>query len=84
MKAGSIDVVPHSALTTALVDELRELFDRQYLADFGEWDPGQPYGYAPHDVHLIARAGTDIVGHVGWARRRIAAGSAEVDIAEVG
>lgn len=64
MKAGSIDVIPHSALTTVLVDELRELFDRQYLADFGEWDPGQPYGYAPHDVHSIARAGTDIVGHM--------------------
>ena len=84
MTALVIDTVPHDRLTAHDVEHLRELFDDEYLVQFGEWDPDQPYGYAPHDLHVIARLGDDVVGHVGWARRTIGVGTAEVVIAGVG
>lgn len=84
MTALVIDSVPQGRLTTNDVARLRELFDAEYSAEFGAWDPDQPYGYAPHDHHLIARAGDEIVGHVGWARRTIGVGAAEVMVAGVG
>lgn len=84
MIAGPFEVVQHAALTPPFTEELRRLFDAEYLADFGNWDPEQPYGYASHDVHLVARAGADIVGHVGWGRRTISVGVMDVDIAGVG
>lgn len=84
MNPYSIDVVQHGALTPRLSGELRRLFDAEYLETFGEWDPEQPYGYAPHDVHLIARADDNVVGHAGWARRGIAVGDGVIEIAGVG
>lgn len=80
----SIVVVAHSALTVGDIDELRWLFDQEYLHDFGSWDPNQPYGYAPHDLHVIARSDDGVVGHVGWARRAIGVGGAAVAVAGVG
>lgn len=79
-----IDSVSHKRLTSNDVARLRELFDAEYFAEFGAWDPDQPYGYAPHDVHLIARTGDEVVGHVGWARRTIGVGAAELVVAGVG
>lgn len=80
----SIDVVAHEALTSEAISQLKRLFDDEYLDDFGEWDPAQPYGYAPHDVHVIARSDDGIVGHVGWARRTIGIGDVDVAVAGVG
>ena len=80
----SIEVVAHDALTARNVGQLRRLFDDEYLHDFGEWDPDLPYGYAPHDRHVVARSGDSIVGHVGWARRTVGVGEAEAVIAGVG
>lgn len=80
----SIEVVAHGALSAGDRGELRRLFDREYLVEFGPWYPEQPYGYASHDVHVIARSGESIVGHVGWARRMIGVGDAELTIAGVG
>lgn len=80
----SIEVVAHSALTVGDVTDLRRLFDQEYLHDFGSWDPNQPYGYAPHDLHVIARSADGVVGHVGWACRAIDVGGTEVVIAGVG
>lgn len=74
----SIAVVAHSALTSGDINDLRRLFDQEYLQDFGSWDPNQPYGYARHDFHVIARSAAGGVGHVGWARRIIGVGSTEV------
>lgn len=79
-----IVVVAHSELTTEEEAGLRGLFDAEYGQDFGGWDPELPYGYAPHDVHVLARQGRRIVGHVGWARRTIGVGTHEVVIAGVG
>lgn len=84
MTETSIVPTTHNALSRRDVDQLRELFDAEYLRYFGGWDLDQPYGYAPHDLHLIARLGEDVVGHVGWARRTIGVGQAEVEIAGVG
>lgn len=79
-----IHTVPHQQLTDQMLDQLKELFDREYFSEHGAWNPELPYGYAPHDVHLIARSGTALIGHVGWARRDIAVGPHELTVAGVG
>jgi len=80
----SIRVIRHDELTRDDLDGLRALFDAEYLSAFGGWHPDQPYGYAPHDVHIIASHDGTIVGHVGWARRVIGVGAQEMAIAGVG
>ena len=84
VKHHSIEILAHQELTEADLGELRQLFDSEYLKEFGEWDPQQPYGYASHDVHVMARIEGRVVGHVGWARREIAVGAETVAIAGVG
>ncbi|WZH35509.1 MAG: GNAT family N-acetyltransferase [Microbacterium enclense] len=85
MKRFSIEVLVHEALTGRDLELLRLLFDREYLKAFGPWNPEQPYGYAGHDTHVIARASDGgIVAHVGWAHRMIGVGESEVSIAGVG
>lgn len=79
-----IDISVLEALTSDEIAGLKDLFDAEYLDEYGEWDSTQPYGYAPHDVHVIARSDGRVVGHVGWARRTIGVGDAEVTIAGVG
>jgi len=80
----SIRAVPHGELTRDDLDGLRALFDAEYSDEFGDWHPDLPYGYAPHDVHVVARDGVMTLGHVGWARRVIGVGEREVVIAGVG
>lgn len=80
----SIRIVSHDALSVDDLAGVRAFFDAEYLTQFGEWNPEQPYGYAPHDVHLIASRGDETLGHVGWARRRIGVGGRDVAIAGVG
>jgi len=80
----AINVIAHAELTASDFVGLRRLFDAVYLDDFGEWDPDMPYGYAPHAVHVIAQINSEIVGHVGWSRRRVSVGDGEVEIAGVG
>ena len=80
----SITAVTHAALSPSEVEELRRMFDDEYLDQFGMWDPKEPYGYAGHEVHVVARAYDTVVGHVGWARRLIEVGDSEVVIAGVG
>ncbi|MEO7121850.1 MAG: GNAT family N-acetyltransferase [Lacisediminihabitans sp.] len=79
-----IEAIGHTALTTRNIEALTRLFDDEYLRDFGKWNPDQPYGYAPHDVHLVARVDEDVIGHVGWARRVIGVGDTQITIAGVG
>lgn len=45
VKHHSIEIVAHQELTEADLSELRQLFDSEYLKEFGEWDPQPPYGY---------------------------------------
>ncbi|WP_460801149.1 GNAT family N-acetyltransferase [Microbacterium sp. GXF6406] len=80
----AINVVVHEELTTSDLVGLRQLFDAEYLDDFGEWDPDLPHGYAPHAVHIVARSDGEVVGHVGWARRTVTVGDDEVEIAGIG
>lgn len=84
MKQHSIEILAHQELTEADLVALREFFDSEYLEEFGEWDPQQPYGYASHDVHVMAWVENRVVGHVGWARREITVGTENVAIAGVG
>lgn len=74
----------HTDLTPDQLDDLSRLFAAEYREDFGEWDPDQPYGYAPHDMHVIATLDAQTVGHIGWARRSITVGGHTVKIAGVG
>lgn len=64
MKRRSIEVLAHRNLTEADLRGPRQLFGSEYQ-EFGEWDPKPPYGYAPHDVHIMARIEGRVVGHVG-------------------
>lgn len=80
----SIEVVAHARLSADDLVQLGRLFDSEYVGEFGPWDPEQPYGYAGHDVHVIARSGEGVVGHVGWARRIIGVGDFELAIAGLG
>ena len=80
----TIGMSRHTDLTPEQLDGLGRLFAAEYREDFGEWDPDQPYGYAPHDVHVIATRDGEAVGHVGWARRSITVGGRPVRIAGVG
>lgn len=84
MKHQPVDIIAHEELTEFDLSELGRLFDGEYLQDFGAWDPERLYGYASHDVHVIARIDGRVVGHVGWARREIAVGEENVAIAGVG
>lgn len=80
----TLRTVPHGALTADDLDRMATLFDDEYLSDFGRWTPERPYGYAGHDVHVLAEAGGRLVGHVGWGRRTIGVGGADVVVAGVG
>ena len=79
-----IRAVAHSDLSLDDLMRLRALFDGEYAQDLGDWDPKQPYGYAPHDMHVMARDDDVVVGHVGWGRREITVGERIVVVAGVG
>lgn len=71
VKRHSIEVLVHQELPEADLRGLRQLFESDYLKGFGESDPQQHYGYASHDVHIMARIEGRVVGHVGWAPARV-------------
>lgn len=48
-----VAIVEHDALSESQSAALRELFDREYRAEYGEWNPDRPYGYSPADVHTV-------------------------------
>ncbi len=77
-------VVNHGVLRDDEIVALGELFDSEYLATHGPWDPDRPYGYSPADVHTLAFVESRLVGHVGFQRRTIAVGATEVTIAGTG
>lgn len=80
----AVDVVAHTHLSEVDREALRDLFDGEYLDSHGAWNPDQPYGYAAHDVHVMARADGRVLGHVGWALREITVGEEAVRVAGVG
>ncbi|MGQ4537070.1 GNAT family N-acetyltransferase [Dermabacteraceae bacterium P7074] len=82
--SANLNVAPHSLLSSIALAEMRRLFDAEYRADFGDWDPDGPYGYAPADWHVLAWEGGCLVGHVGFQRRVIEVGRAEVTVAGTG
>ncbi len=60
------EAIPHEALTPDVIGQLSCLFHTEYSADFGPWTPELPYGYAGHDVHILAWSDETSVGHLGW------------------
>ena len=77
-------VVTHAELRGPELAALRVLFDREYFAEYGAWDPDQPYGYSPATVHALAFVDSDLVGHIGFHRRTITVGDAPVVVAGTG
>lgn len=77
-------VVTHPELRASQLAALRELFDREYFADYGAWDPDQPYGYSPAAVHTLVFVDSNLVGHVGFQQRTIRVSDAEVVVAGTG
>lgn len=84
MSEMSVRSIAHGDLSDADLESLGRLFDDEYFSQRGEWDPDHPYGYAPHDVHVVAQRGRHVVAHVGWGRRSIAVGGSDVEVAGVG
>src|SRR5690606_8532644 len=79
-----VAIVEHDALSESQSAALRELFDREYRAEYGEWIPDRPYGYSPADVHSSVVRGALAVGDVGFRRRLIRVGAREVAVAGTG
>ena len=42
-------------LTPSDVADLAALLDREYAAAWGPWHPRTGYGYAPGELHVLAR-----------------------------
>lgn len=74
----------HAALSAAELDALENLFDSEYLNEFGVWDPDMPYGYSPADTHVLAFRGQVLTAHVGFQCRLISVGSREILVAGTG
>lgn len=79
-----LEVIAHQDLNEVVLSHIRELFDREYLSEFGVWNPDYPYGYSPEDLHVIARSGSDVIGHVGFQKRVISVGMMDVLVAGTG
>jgi len=67
-----------------VLNQLRRLFDSEYLGRFGSWVPEKPYGYAPADWRVMGFNGKDLVGHVGIQARVIGVGDRDVTVGGVG
>ncbi len=77
-------VVDHEHLSDTRLDALRSLFDSEYLASHGAWDPDRPYGYSPAGVHVMLVRDSRVLAHVGFQRRLIAVGDRDVCVAGTG
>lgn len=71
-------------LTNKQLVGLKELFENEYAALYGDWHQKQPYGYSPAELHVLALKDGQVVGNVGMQRRQISVGKQEVTIAGTG
>jgi aminoglycoside 2'-N-acetyltransferase I len=71
-------------LTPADHAAMAALFDAQYAAEWGPWHPRSGYGYAPAELHVLARLDGRLVGYAGSARRFVGVGDGEVVVAGIG
>ena len=71
------DICPvwHEDLTGGQLYQLEQLFNAEYRADEGAWNPDAPYGYAPAELHVMAVEGGRVVGlsliHISEPTRRL-------------
>lgn len=79
-----IDIVASQDLTDYQLAGLKQLFDREYLEDYGPWNVECPYGYAPQDIHILAYVEEKLVGHMGSQLRFIKVGDQECLVAGIG
>ncbi|WP_445441922.1 GNAT family N-acetyltransferase [Clavibacter sp. km1a] len=79
-----IEVVRHEDLSPTHLDQLRALFDREYLNDHGPWTPDAPYDYSPADTHVLVTHDLKLVAHAGFQRRVITVGDQDVVVGGTG
>ncbi|WP_445337286.1 GNAT family N-acetyltransferase [Clavibacter sp. CFBP 8614] len=79
-----IEVVRHHDLSRTHLEQLRALFDREYLDGYGPWTLDAPYGYSPADMHLLVTHGSELVAHAAFRRRVIAVGEHDVAAGRTG
>jgi aminoglycoside 2'-N-acetyltransferase I len=77
-------VIQHADLSEDDIRILGGLFNRQYCADFGPWNPEAPYGYSPADMHTLVCDGPALIAHVGFQVRLIEVGGNDVTVAGTG
>jgi aminoglycoside 2'-N-acetyltransferase I len=80
----SLDLRWTTELTPADYAELGVLFDGEYAAEWGPWNPKRGYGYAAGELHALARRGGQLLGYAASARRFVGVGAKEVVIAGTG
>lgn len=79
-----VKVIQHADLSGDYLTLLRDLFDREYFADFGPWNPDAPYGYSPAGLHTLVCDGSTLLAHVGFQVRAINVGGQETTVAGTG
>lgn len=77
-------IITDEQLTNELENQLRQLFNSEYQADYGEWTRKNPYGYASFDLRVLAISGNRVVGHAGCQKRQILVNDMPVTIAGTG
>lgn len=77
-------IIEDAHLSDALEQQVQQLFDGEYLQDYGAWTREHPYGYASFDIRVLALAGERVIGHVGCQKRTIIVGGQEVVVAGTG
>ncbi|MDN4609589.1 GNAT family protein [Arthrobacter burdickii] len=80
----TVKVKRHDDLTGPELVVLQQLFDNEYLGDYGQWNADAPYGYSPANFHVLGFQGTVLAAHVGFQRRIITVGAHDVLVAGTG
>jgi aminoglycoside 2'-N-acetyltransferase I len=80
----TVDLLWTTNLTPGDYADMAGLFDSEYAADWGPWDPKHGYGYAAGELHALARRDGQLLGYAATARRFVGVGAGEVLVAGTG
>lgn len=61
----SIELHWTTELTPADYADMAALFDSENAGEWGPWDPKQGHGYAPGELHALARRDGQLLGYAG-------------------
>jgi hypothetical protein len=69
----TVDLLWTTDLTPGDYADMAGLFDSEYAADWGPWNPMHGYGYAAGELHALARRDGQLLGYAATGRRFIGA-----------